>query len=41
MRPNALLLGYLEGTVVYFWFLLLGLYGNLISSLPEDNNGLR
>ena len=41
MRPNALLLGYLEGTVVYFWFLLLGLSGNIISSLPEDNKGLR
>ena len=40
MRPNALLLGYLEGTVVYFWFLLLGLSGNIISSLPEDNKGL-
>ena len=41
MRPSALLLGYLEWTVVYFWFLLLGLSGNIISSLPEDNKGLR
>ena len=41
MRPNALLLILLGMNGRVFLVFALGLYGNIISSLPEDNKGLR